>query len=568
MSEPSKNPERDDSAAPDFVADIIRDDLKSGKNGQRLQTRFPPEPNGYLHIGHAKAICLNFESAKLAAFGSCNLRFDDTNPTTEDEEFVRAIEQDVRWLGFDPKERVFFTSAYFERLYECAVTLVKKGLAYVDSQTAEEIRERRGNYHRVGENSPYRERSVEENLALLEKMRRGEFEEGACVLRAKIDMAEKDILLRDPLIYRIRKAEHHRTGSEWCIYPMYDFAHPLSDAFEGVTHSLCSLEFENHRPLYNWFIENVGGFDPIPRQYEFARLELTYTVLSKRKLKQLVEEKRVDGWDDPRMPTLAGMRRRGYLPESLVAFCARVGVSKRNSLVDVSLFEHRIREDLNVHCDRTMAVIDPLKVTIENFPDGAEEVFEVPVHPEFPERGSRKVTLTRHLYVEQEDYMEDAPKKWFRLAPGQEVRLRSACFVTVKEAIKDAAGRVKELIVTWDPESKGGSTPDNRKVKGTIHWVSQKDAVLSEVRLYDRLFTDENPSGHEDKDFLEFVNPESLELRPGAVVHKSAAALSAGTRVQFERLGYFCVDTTSTAEKPVFNRSIGLRDSWAKLAGK
>ena len=568
MSEVSKNPERDDSAAPDFVADIIREDLLSGKNGERLQTRFPPEPNGYLHIGHAKAICLNFESAKLAPFGTCNLRFDDTNPVAEDEEFVRSIEHDVRWLGFDPKERVFFTSAYFQRLYECAVVLIKKGLAYVDSQSAEEIRERRGNYHRVGENSPYRERSVEENLALLEQMRRGEFEEGACVLRAKIDMAEKDILLRDPLIYRIRKVLHHRTGDEWCIYPMYDFAHPLSDAFEKVTHSLCSLEFENHRPLYNWFVENVGGFDPVPRQYEFARLELTYTVLSKRKLKQLVEDKLVEGWDDPRMPTLAGMRRRGYLPESLVAFCDRVGVSKRNSLVDVSLFEHRIREDLNVHCNRTMAVLDPIKVTIENFAEGSEEVFEVPVHPEFAERGNRQVILTRHIYVEQEDYMEDAPKKWFRLAPGQEVRLRGACFVTVKEAIKDAQGRVLELIVTWDPESKGGATPDNRKVKGTIHWISHKDAVASEVRLYDRLFTDENPAGHEEKDFLEFSNPESLQRRPNALVHKSAAALPAGTRVQFERLGYYCVDTTSTADRPVYNRTIGLRDSWAKLAGK
>jgi glutaminyl-tRNA synthetase len=420
----------------------------------------------------------------------------------------------------------------------------------------------------VGENSPYRERLVEENLKLLEQMRLGEFEEGACVLRAKIDMAEKDILLRDPLIYRIRKVEHHRTGGEWCIYPMYDFAHPLSDAFESVTHSLCSLEFENHRPLYNWFIENVGGFDPVPKQYEFARLELTYTVLSKRKLKQLVEEGRVEGWDDPRMPTLAGMRRRGYLPESLVAFCARVGVSKRNSLVDVSLFEHRIREDLNVHCDRTMAVLDPLLVTIENFPEGSGEVFTVPVHPEFSERGGRTVTLTRRLFVEREDYMDEAPKKWVRLAPGQEVRLRGACFVTVKDALKDADGRVKELIVTWDPESKGGSTPDNRKVKGTIHWISEQDAVAAEVRLYDRLFSDENPSGHEEKDFLDFFNPESLEKRPQALVHQSTAEFAPGTRVQFERLGYFCVDTTSTAEKPILNRAIGLRDSWAKLANK
>ncbi len=566
MSEATKNPERDDAAAPDFVADIIGADLASGKNGDRLQTRFPPEPNGYLHIGHAKAICLNFESATLAPFGNCNLRFDDTNPVAEDEEFVHSIERDVRWLGFDPGERIFFASSYFQRLYECAVKLVKKGLAYVDSQSPEEIRERRGNYHRLGENSPYRDRSVEENLELLDQMKQGRFEEGECVLRAKIDMTEKDILLRDPLIYRIRKVAHHRTGTEWCIYPMYDFAHPLSDAFEGVTHSLCSLEFENHRPLYNWFVENVGGFEPVPRQYEFARLELTYTVLSKRKLKQLVEEGHVEGWDDPRMPTLAGMRRRGYLPESIVAFCDRVGVSKRNSLVDVALFEHRVREDLNAHCNRTMAVIDPLKVTIENFPDDAAESFEVPVHPEFGDRGHRTVTLTKHVYVEREDYMEDAPKKWFRLAPGKEVRLRGACFVTVKEAIKDEDGHVKELIVTWDPESKGGSTPDNRRVKGTIHWMSEKDGVRASVRLYDRLFTDENPSGHEDKDFLEFFNPESLKELPEALVHRDAAALSPGEHLQFERLGYFCVDTTSTAERPVFNRTIGLRDSWAKMA--
>jgi glutaminyl-tRNA synthetase len=568
MSETNRNPERDDAAAPDFVADIITADLKSGKNGDSLQTRFPPEPNGYLHIGHAKAICLNFENAKLAPFGKCNLRFDDTNPTTEDGEFVRSILQDVKWLGFDPGERVFYASSYFERLYDCAVGLVKKGLAYVDSQSADEIRERRGNYHRLGENSPYRDRTVEENLTLLEQMKAGHFEEGACVLRAKIDMEHKDILLRDPLIYRIRKAPHHRTGSAWCIYPMYDFAHPLSDAFEGVTHSLCSLEFESHRPLYDWFVERVGGFDPVPRQYEFARLELTYTVLSKRKLKQLVEENHVEGWDDPRMPTLAGMRRRGYLPESLVAFCARVGVSKRNSLVDVALFEHRVREDLNRHCSRTMAVLDPLRVTIENFPEGQVEEFLVPVHPEIESLGSRAITLTRTVFVEREDFMEDPPKQWFRLAPGKEVRLRGACLVTVKEVKKDAAGQVVELIVTWDSHSKGGSASDGRKVKGTIHFVSEADSVPAVVRLYDRLFTDENPSGHEERDFLEFLNPDSLTVRSDALVHSATAALPPGERIQFERLGYFCVDKTSTAERPIFNRTIGLRDSWAKQTTK
>lgn len=568
MSEESPRKERDDSAAPNFIADIIAQDLKIKKNGERLQLRFPPEPNGYLHIGHAKAICTNFEAARLAEFGRCNLRFDDTNPEAEDDEFVRSIRKDVEWLGYDVGERVFFTSSYFERLYECAVSLIEKGLAYVDSQTPEEIRENRGNYHRVGINSPFRERSIEENLSLFAQMKAGKLDEGACILRAKIDMSEKDILLRDPPLYRIRKAEHHRTGNEWCIYPMYDFAHPLSDAFEGVTHSCCSLEFENHRPLYNWFIQNVGGFDPEPRQYEFAKLALTYTVLSKRRLKQMVEGGHVESWDDPRMPTLAGMRRRGFLPGSLRALCERVGVSKTNSLVDIALFEHRIREDLNAHCDRTMAVIRPLKVVIENIDSGVAETFDVPVHPEYPERGSRQVTLTREVFVEQDDYEQVAPKKWFRLAPGQEVRLRSACFITVKDAVRNEAGDILELRAVWDPESKGGSTPDNRKVKGTIHWISGKDAVKAEVRLYDRLFTDENPTGHEDRDFLEFLNPESIEVLSSALVHRQLASAEAGRRVQFERLGYFCIDTTSRPEAPVFNRSIGLRDSWAKQATK
>jgi glutaminyl-tRNA synthetase len=564
MTEAKKAPERDDSQAPDFVREIIVADLEGDKNQGRLQTRFPPEPNGYLHIGHAKAICVNFESAKLAPYGLCNLRFDDTNPVAEDDEFVRAIQEDVAWLGFEPKERVFFTSSYFDRLYECAISLIKQGKAYVDSQSQEQIRETRGDYHRVGNNSPFRERSVEENLELLSKMKAGDFEEGACVLRAKIDMAEKDILLRDPLIYRIRKVSHHRTGGEWCIYPMYDFAHPLSDAFEGVTHSLCSLEFENHRPLYDWFIQNVGGFDPLPRQYEFARLELTYHVLSKRSLKVLVEAGHVTGWDDPRMPTLAGMRRRGILPESLRAFCARVGVSKRNSTVEVSLFEHRIREDLNRELNRTMAVLRPLKVSIVNMGEGEVHEFRLPLHPERSDAGERTVRLTRELFVEQDDYQDVPEKQWFRMAPGKEVRLRGACYVTVVDAIRNDAGELMELKVTWDPESKGGSSADGRRVKGTLHWVGSLDAVQASVRLYDRLFTDETPASHEDRDFLSFLNEGSLVSLDGALVHRDQAISSPGARVQFERLGYFVTDKESTTALPVFNRTIGLRDSWAK----
>jgi glutaminyl-tRNA synthetase len=558
--------DRDDSLAPNFIADIIDEDLASAKNGQRLQTRFPPEPNGYLHVGHAKAICLNFTMAGKAPFGLCNLRLDDTNPVAEDEVFVKSIQADVRWLGFDWQDRIYFASDYFERIYQCAVTLVKKGLAYVDSQTAEEIRENRGNFYKVGVDSPYRNRSVEENLSLLERMRSGAMKEGEAVLRAKIDMAHQNMNMRDPLLYRIRHASHHRTGDAWCIYPMYDFAHPLSDAFEGVTHSLCTLEFENHRPLYDWFVESVGGFEPVPRQIEFARLNLTYTVLSKRKLQQLVSDHHVASWDDPRMPTIAGMRRRGYLPESLRTFAERIGVAKRDSLIDVSLLEHQLREDLNAHANRTMAVLRPLKVVIENFPEGAEETFSVPVHPEYPERGERKVTLTRELYVERDDYMADAPKKWFRLSPGKEVRLRGACLLTCREAILDAEGNPIELRCTWDENSKGGAAPDGRKVKGTLHWLSAKDAARASVRLYDRLFSVEDPEGHEGRSFLDFINPDSILVLDDALVHRDLVGVEPGTRVQFERLGYFCADTDSTAENPVFNRTIGLKDSWAKVA--
>ena len=562
-SEPSPT-----DAASNFIADIIDADIAANRLEGRLQTRFPPEPNGFLHVGHAKAICLNFKMAEKLPQGRCNLRLDDTNPEAENEEFVRSIQDDVRWLGFDPEERVYFASDYFEKLYEFALRLIDRGLAYVDSQSPEEIKENRGNYHRVGKDSPFRGRTAEENRDLLARMRAGEFDEGACVLRAKTEMDHKNVLMRDPLIYRIKKASHHRTGDTWCIYPMYDFAHPLSDAIEGVTHSLCTLEFESHRPLYDWFVQNVGGFDPVPRQIEFARLNLGYTILSKRKLTQLVVEKRVNGWDDPRMPTIAGMRRRGYLPESLRTFCDRIGVAKRDGVVDVSLLEHRLREDLNAHADRTMAVVDPLKVVLTNFPAGDALRFDIPVHPEYPERGTRQVTLTREIYVEREDFMEVPAKKWFRLAPGQEVRLRGACIIRCNEAKKDPSGRVVELSCTWDPDSKGGSPADGRKIKGTLHWISEADATRAEVRLYDRLFSVEDPDGQEGVPFLDHLNPESLVVQPGALVHRDVATLPAQHRLQFERLGYFCVDPDSRPERPVLNRTIGLKDSWAKLADR
>lgn len=559
---------RDDGAAKNFIAEMIDEDLRQGKNGGRVQTRFPPEPNGYLHIGHAKAICLNFEMAEKSPNGACNLRYDDTNPIAEDEVFVQAIERDVRWLGYEPTSRIYFASDYFPQLYQFALQLIDKGLAYVDSQSPDDIKENRGNYYKVGKESPFRDRSPQENRELLQRMKNGEFEEGECVLRAKTQMDHKNVLMRDPLIYRIRKASHHRTGSEWCIYPMYDFAHPLSDAIEGVTHSLCTLEFESHRPLYDWFVDNVGDFDPRPEQTEFARLNLGYTVLSKRKLIQLVEEDHVAGWDDPRMPTISGMRRRGYLPQSIRAFCDRIGVAKRDSRVDVSLLEHRLREDLNAHANRTMAVLNPLRVTIDNFPEDQIETFEVPVHPEYPDRGSRTITLTREIFVERDDYMDDPPKKWFRLSPGREVRLRGACLLTCKEVERDENGEPIHLICSWDPNSRGGSAPDGRKVRGTLHFISKADALPAQVRLYDRLFTDEEPDVHEEKSFLEFLNPDSLKIAENAWIHRDIAGLEPETRVQFERLGYFCVDQDSTPERPIFNRTITLRDSWAKVAKK
>ena len=567
MSEPKGKVEGQENA-PNFIHELVEADLRDGKHGGQVVTRFPPEPNGYLHIGHAKSICLNFTTAELSNQGRCHLRFDDTNPEAEDTEYVESIREDVRWLGFDWGSHEYFASDYFERLYECAVDLIKRGFAYVDSQSLEEIREGRGDFYRPGVNSPFRDRSAQESMDLLARMRDGEFEEGAHVVRAKIDMASKDVNLRDPLMYRIRKVTHHRTGDDWCIYPMYDYAHPMSDAFEGITHSVCTLEFAHHNPLYQWFVSHFD-FDPMPWQYEFARLNLTYTVMSKRLLKRLVEEKRVNGWDDPRMPTVAGMRRRGYTPAAIRRFAERIGVSRRDSVVDVGLLEHALREDLNATSPRTMAVLRPLKLVIENFPAGEEVELVAPFSPNDESFGSRTLHLTREVFIERDDFMEEPMKKWFRLAPGKEVRLRYGALVTCNEVVKDDAGNVVELRCTWDPESKGGNAPDGRKVRGTIHWVSAKHAVDAEVRLYDRLFNDENPldEAHEG-DFTDRINPASLELLQNAKLEPSLAARGPGERVQFERLGYFVVDPDSTRDRPVYNRTIQLKDSWAKLAKK
>jgi len=565
MSEPKGKAEGQENA-PNFIHDLVEADIRDGKHGGQVVTRFPPEPNGYLHIGHAKSICLNFTTAELSGQGRCHLRFDDTNPEAEDTEYVESIREDVRWLGFDWGSHEYFASDYFERLYDCAVDLIKRGFAYVDSQSLEEIREGRGDFYRPGVNGPFRDRSVEENLDLLARMRAGEFDEGAHVLRAKIDMASKDVNLRDPLMYRIRKVTHHRTGDDWCIYPMYDYAHPMSDAFEGITHSVCTLEFAHHNPLYQWFVSHFD-FDPMPWQYEFARLNLTYTVMSKRLLKRLVEEERVSGWDDPRMPTVAGMRRRGYTPAAIRRFAERIGVSRRDSVVDVGLLEHALREDLNATSPRTMAVLRPLKLVIENFPEGEEVELVAPFSPNDESFGSRTLHLTREVFIERDDFMEEPIKKWFRLAPGKEVRLRYGALVTCNEVVKDDAGNVVELRCTWDPESKGGNAPDGRKVRGTIHWVSAKHAVDAEVRLYDRLFNDENPldEAHEG-DFTDRINPSSLEVLQHAKLEPSLAARGPGERVQFERLGYFVVDPDSTRTHPVYNRTIQLKDSWSKQA--
>jgi glutaminyl-tRNA synthetase len=551
---------------PNFVLEMVEQDVRAGKNRGRVVTRFPPEPNGYLHIGHAKSICLNFGIAEAFPGAACNLRFDDTNPSTEEDEFVRSIQDDVRWLGFSWGDRRYFASDYFERLYEIAVTMTKGGMAYVDSQSLEEIREGRGSFYKPGRVSPYRDRAPLENLDLLQRMRAGEFADGAHVLRAKIDMISANQNLRDPVMYRIKREHHHRTGDTWCIYPMYDFAHGYSDAIEGVTHSICTLEFENHRPLYDWFLDQVP-FDPRPQQTEFARLNLTYTVLSKRKLQQLVLGKHVGGWDDPRMPTLAGLRRRGYTPEAIRAFCERIGVSKRNSFVDVALLEHAVREDLNARCRRAMGVVRPLRVVLENVPEAKEDSFEAPWHPEDAGRGTRSLPFSRVLAIDAEDFAEAPPKGWFRLSPGAEVRLRYACIIKCERVVKDGQGRVVELRCTWDPDSRGGNAKDGRKVKGTLHWVSEKHAVPAEVRLYDRLFKTEHP-GEEGDDFLADLNPGACEIVQGALLEPALAACPVGDRVQLERVGYFCVDADSKPGALVLNRTIGLRDSWAAKQGK
>ncbi|GAB4257058.1 glutamine--tRNA ligase/YqeY domain fusion protein [Deferrisoma sp.] len=554
---------RDETAPSHFIKDIIRADLAEGRF-REVVTRFPPEPNGYLHIGHAKSICLNFGLAEEFG-GRCHLRLDDTNPETESMEYVRAIQEDVRWLGFDWGEHLYFASDYFEKLYEWAKDLIRKGLAYVDDLSAEEIREYRGTLTEPGRESPYRNRSVEENLDLFERMRAGEFPDGSRVLRAKIDMASGNLNLRDPVMYRIKRATHYRTGDAWCIYPTYDWAHGQSDSIEGITHSICTLEFEDHRPLYDWFLEALGVHHP--RQIEFARLRLTYTVMSKRKLTQLVEGGHVAGWDDPRMPTIAGLRRRGYTPESIRDFCGRIGVAKKDSVVDVALLEHCLREDLNRRAERRMAVLRPLRVVIENYPEGQVEELEAVNNPEDPSAGTRKVPFSRVLYIERDDFMEDPPKKFFRLAPGREVRLRYAYFIRCTDVVKDAEGNVVELRCTYDPATRGGDAPDGRKVKATLHWVSADHAVEAEVRLYDRLFTEPNPDGLKE-DFRTYLNPHSLEVLTGCKLEPSLAGVEPGERYQFERLGYFAVDPDTRPGRPVFNRAVTLRDTWAKVRAR
>jgi len=552
--------ERGQAPSTDFIRAIVSDDVKEGRNAGRVSTRFPPEPNGYLHIGHAKSICLNFGIASEFG-GTCNLRFDDTNPTKEDVEYAQSIEADVRWLGFQWEGAPKYASDYFETLYEYAVHLTRSGKAYVDSQSAEEIRRNRGTLTEAGAPSPFRDRSVDENLDLFARMRAGAFEDGAHVLRARIDMASPNINLRDPVLYRIRRAHHYRTGDDWCIYPMYDFAHPPSDAIERITHSLCTLEFEDHRPLYDWLIENL----PVPaqpRQIEFARLNLTHTVMSKRKFLELVQQGHVHGWDDPRMPTISGMRRRGYTPEAIRTFCERIGVAKRENVVDVALLEHAVREDLNRTAPRVMGVLNPLRVVIENYPDGRTENFDIINNPEDPSAGVRSVPFSRELFIERDDFRDDPPKKFFRLAPGREVRLRGAYFITCTDVIQDADGHVTELRCTYDPATRGGDAADGRRVKATLHWVSAAHALDVEVRLYDRLFRSELP---DNADYLADLNPVSLDVLTGARLEPSVLNAPPGTRYQFERLGYFCVDPDSVQGKMVFNRTVTLKDTWARI---
>jgi len=556
-----------ESSQVNFIEEIIRADLDAGKHS-KIRTRFPPEPNGYLHIGHAKAIHVDFGLAKKYG-GACNLRYDDTNPTTEDVEYVESIRDTVRWLGYEWAGE-YYASDYFEKLYEYAEYLIQQGKAYVCDLSDREISEYRGNFYKPGRESPYRNRSPEENLNLFRRMRAGEFPDGSRVLRAKIDMQHPNLNMRDPIMYRIRRAHHHRTGDAWCIYPMYDYAHPVSDAIEGITHSICTLEFEDHRPLYDWFleqdVEQKFFARPLPRQIEFARLNLTYTVMSKRKLLQLVEEGLVRGWDDPRLPTLVGLRRRGYTPEAIRAFCERIGVAKRDSIVDVTFLENAIRDDLEKRAPLALVVLRPLRLVIENFPEGATDWLDVPNHPDDPSMGTRKVPLTREIFIERDDFRENPPKKWFRLSPGAEVRLRYACLVRCTDVVKDAEGNVTELRCTWDPQSRGGNAPDGRKVRGTIHWVSAQHSIPVEVRLYDRLFTRENPL--EVEDFRQCINPASLEMVTGCRAEPMIAQAKPGDRFQFERVGYFCCDEDTTPSMPVFNRTVALKDSWAKIEAK
>ncbi len=551
----------------DFVRQIITDDVAAGKNGGAVVTRFPPEPNGYLHIGHAKAFCLNFGIATEFAGAKCHLRFDDTNPTKEEEEYVHAIMDDVHWMGWDWGDNLFYASDYFQQLYDWAIQLIKGGKAYVCDLSAAEMSEYRGSLTAPGKDSPYRERSVEENLDLFERMKAGEFAEGSRVLRAKIDMASPNLNMRDPVMYRILFSHHHRTGNDWCIYPTYDWTHGQSDSIEGITHSICTLEFENHRPLYDWYIDQLGIHHP--QQIEFARLNLTYTVMSKRKLLELVTDGHVSGWDDPRMPTLSGMRRRGFSPEAIRTFCKTVGVAKFNSTVDVQLLEHCVRQDLNKTSSRVMAVLNPIKVVITNYPEGESEMLDAVNNPEDESAGTRQVPFSRELYIEREDFMEDPPKKFFRLAPGREVRLRYAYFVTCNEVMKDDTGEIVELRCTYDPATRGGDSPDGRKVKATLHWVSAEHAIPAEVRLYDHLFTTENPEAvAEGEHFTKNLDPDSLKVLPEAFIEPSVADATPLTRYQFERLGYFCVDPDSTSAQLVFNRTVTLKDTWAKVQNK
>jgi glutaminyl-tRNA synthetase len=560
MTEPETQPS-------DFIRDIVAADLKAGKNEGRVMTRFPPEPNGYLHIGHAKSICLNFGIA--AQFGGvCNLRFDDTNPTKEEEEYVESIMDTVRWLGFDWQDRLYYASDYFGQMYDYAVHLIKEGRAYVCDLTAEEVRQHRGTLTEPGKDSPYRHRSAAENLDLFSRMRAGEFPDGARTLRAKIDMASPNINLRDPVLYRILHARHNRTGDEWCLYPMYDYAHPISDALEGITHSICTLEFEDHRPLYDWTLDHL----PVPchpQQIEFARLNLSYTVMSKRKLLKLVNEGHVAGWDDPRLPTLAGMRRRGYTPEAIRLFCDKIGVAKRDNLVDMALLEFCLREDLNRRAPRVMGVLRPLKVVIENYPEGRVEELEAVNNPEDPAAGTRLVPFSRELFIEREDFMEEPPKKFYRLAPGREVRLRYAYYIKCVDVVKDATGEVVELRCTYDPETKGGYAPDGRQVKATLHWVSAAHAIPAKVRLYDRLFTTPEPGAAHEGNFMKDINPNSLEVLKTCRLEPGLAQAAPGSFYQFERQGYFCADLEDSAPgAPVFNRTVTLKDPWAKLQQK